>query len=114
MTFIILLFKAVERLGTQRKSNQNAIEKFKPIETNKPITAKFSLNPVKVWSKNLPNFVYPILMLQNRSHTAVLIYFLNYLPLSQHWIEIHFEVLSFLLSWIFIILFMAVEGLGTL
>ena len=94
----MLLFKAVERLGTQRKSNQNAIEKFEPIETNKPITTKFSLNPVKFWSKNLPNFVYPILILQNRSHTAVHTYFLNHLPLSQQWIEIHFEVLSFLFS----------------
>ena len=51
----MLLFKTVERLGIQRKSNQNAIEKFETIETNKPKTAKFSLNPVKLWSKNLPN-----------------------------------------------------------
>ena len=39
------------------------------------LAENFSLNLVKFWSKNLPNFVYPILMLQNRSHTAVLIYF---------------------------------------
>ena len=91
-------FNWVEILGIQRKSDQNAIEKFKPIETNKPITAKFSLNPVTFWSKNLPDFVYPILLLQNRSHTAVRTYFLNHLPLSQQWIEIHFEVFSFLLS----------------
>ena len=91
----MLLFKTVERLGIQRKSNQNAIEKFKPIATNKPITAKFSLNLVKFWSKNLPNFVYTILIVQNRNHTAVHTYFLNYLPLSQQWIEIHFEVFPF-------------------
>ena len=88
----ILSFWLVEGLGIQRKSNQNTIEKFKPIETD---TAKFSLNRVKFWSKNLPNFVYPILILQNRSHTAVHAYFLNHLPLSQQWIEIHFEVFPF-------------------
>ena len=63
-----------------------------------PKTAQYPLNLVKFWSKHLPNFVYPTLILQNRSHTAVHIYFLNPLPLSQQWIDIHFEVLLFLLS----------------
>ena len=33
----MILFKWGERLDTQRKSNQNSIEKFEPIATNKHI-----------------------------------------------------------------------------
>ena len=65
-----------------------------------PKTAKFPLNLV-TFSQTIPALVPGQRDTETRKffcpvETLVHAYFLNHLPLSQQWIEIHFEVLSLL------------------
>ena len=105
-TFTFDIFKIV-KMGQMFVSLAFLISPFQKL-SKFPSNIKISLKPGSLFGKNMSNFVYSLLILQNQSHAALHIYFSNHLPLSQQWIEIHFEVL--LPSWTFIILFMTVEG----